>query len=282
MPLTELVHYFNKLGQFAPGHAQEVRLEFCGSRVRARVGDRTLDSVFQPWVERTSGRVIGHEAYLRVVAGEGQTLPAQAVFLEADDDEALIHLDRLVRTLHALNFLLQPEQAGGMLALNVHPQLIRAVPERHGQVFESVLSRCSLTPERVVLEITDDGFADPVPLARAIAEYQERGYRIALDNFGRHSSDLDRLAMLAPEIVKLDRSLSGHGGHHALARQVLEKLVPEIRHLGMTIASQHIEADEQLQLVVSLGVDWLQGHLVGQPAHECKPITTWRNVRAAA
>jgi EAL domain-containing protein (putative c-di-GMP-specific phosphodiesterase class I) len=280
--LTELVHYFNKRCQFAPGRAEALRLDFCGGRVRARFGDRTLDSVFQPLIERASGGVIGHEAHLRVVAGEGQALPSQAVFLEAHDDEELVRLDRLVRTLHALNFLLQREQAGGILALNVHPQLIRAVPERHGHVFETVLSRCGLTPERVALEITDDGFADPEHLANAIAEYQARGYRITLDNFGRHSTDLERLATLAPDIVKLDRSLSGHAGHLALARRVLEGLVPEIRHLGMTIASQHIETAEQLQLAESLGVDWLQGHLLGRPASECKPVRKWRNVRAAA
>lgn len=282
MPLTELVHYFNTRFPFAPGRDAARRLEFCDGRVRARFGDRRLDSVFQPLIERASGIVVGHEAHLRVVAGEGQALPAQAVFLEAHDDDALVHVDRLVRTLHALNFLLQREQAGGTLALNVHPQLIRAVPERHGHVFESVLSRCGLTPERVVLELTDDGLADPAPLAGAITEYQARGYRIALDNFGRHSIDIGRLAVLAPDIVKLDRSLCGHAGHLALARRVPEGLVPEIRDLGMTIASQHIETAEQLQLAESLGVDWLQGHRVGRPAHECKPIRRWQNVRSAA
>jgi hypothetical protein len=41
--------------------------------------------------------------------------------LEARDDAELVHLDRRVRTLHALNFLLEREQHGGFLSLNVHP-----------------------------------------------------------------------------------------------------------------------------------------------------------------
>jgi hypothetical protein len=40
---------------------------------------------------------------------------------EARDDAELVHLDRTVRTLHALNFLLEREQHGGFLSLNVHP-----------------------------------------------------------------------------------------------------------------------------------------------------------------
>lgn len=282
VPLTELVHFFNKRSQFARAGAEEMGLEFSGGRVHARFGGRLLGSAFQPIVERVSGRVVGHEAYLQVLAGEGLTLPAQAVFLDTQDDEALIHLDRLVRTLHALNFLLQRGQAGAFLALNVHPQLIRVVPDHHGQVFEGVLSRCGLTPERVVLEITDDGFGDPSRLACAIAEYQERGYRIALDNFGRHSSALDRLEALAPDIVKLDRSLAGHAGHLALARRVASELVPEIRRLGMLITSQYIEHAEQLELAQDLDIDWLQGHLLGHPSQDCKPTLTPRRRRLAA
>jgi len=282
VPLTELVRYFNKRNPLARGGAQEEGLEFSAGRVRARVGNRLLGSVFQPLVERASGRVVGHEAHLHVLAGDGLALPAQAVFLDAQDDAELVHLDRLVRTLHALNFLLQREQSGGFLALNVHPQLIRAVPDHHGKVFESVLSRCGLTPGRVVLEITDDGFADPARLACAIAEYRERGYRIALDNFGRHSSALDRLEVLAPDIVKLDRSLAGHGGHLALARRVVSELVPEIRRLGMLITSQHIEHAEQLELAKDLDIDWLQGHFLGHPDQDCKPIVKPRRRRLAA
>ncbi len=280
MPLTELVHYFNKRRQFARAGTEEDTLEFDGQRVYARFAGHILGSLFQPLAER-GGRVLGHEAHLQAW-GSGRALPAQAVFLDARTDEALVRLDRLVRTLHALNFLLQRGQAGGILALNVHPRLVRAVPDRHGQVFESVLSRCGLTPDRVVLELADDGLSEPAPLAAAIAEYQERGYRIALDNFGRHSSELGRLEALAPDIVKLDRSLSRRARPPAPAARVAAALVAEIRRRGMQVVGQHIENAEQLQHAKELGVDWLQGFLIGRPALDCRPIARPRRVPVAA
>ena len=206
VPLTELVHYFNKRNRLARGATGEDEFGIVDGRVQARFRGRVLGTLFQPVVER-SGLVLGHEAYLRVLEGEGLGLPAHAVFLDARDDEELVHLDRVARTLHALNFLLEREQQGGWLSLNVHPQLIRAVRDHHGHVFETVLSRCGLTPERIVLELTDDGFESLPRLAGAIEAYRERGYRVAIDNFGRHSSDLERLQTLAPDIVKLDRTV---------------------------------------------------------------------------
>ncbi|ATE59518.1 EAL domain-containing protein [Thauera sinica] len=282
MPLTELVHYFNKRSQFVRGGALEDCFDIVDGRVHARFGGRVLGTLFQPVVAPDGTRTIGHEAHLQAVDGQGDGLPAQAVFLEAGDDDELVHLDRLARTLHALNFLLQPDQSGGFLSLNVHSQLVQAVPDHHGQVFETVLSRCGLAPDRIVLEISDDGFRHPARLAAAISEYRERGYRIALDNFGRHSSDLDRLAELAPDIVKLDRSLSGHAGQLSLARKVMEELVPEIRRLGMKVVSQCIENDEQLRLARDLAVDGLQGYLIGRPAQDCRPVAGLAGARAAA
>jgi EAL domain-containing protein (putative c-di-GMP-specific phosphodiesterase class I) len=282
VPLTELVHYFNKRNQFVGGGAQQECLEIVDGRVCARFAGRVFGSLFQPVVEAKSGLLIGHEAHLKVMAGEGQGLPAQAIFLDAADDDELIRLDRLARTLHALNFLLQRDQACGFLALNVHPQLVQAVPDHHGRVFETVLARCGLTPDRIVLEIADDGFGNPSQLARAIAEYRERGYRVAIDNFGRHSSDLGRLEELAPDIVKLDRSLSGHAGQLSLARQVMMALVPELRRLGLRVFSQCIENAQQRRLATDLGVDGLQGHLIGRPAEHCQPIRRPRRRRVVA
>jgi len=282
VPLTELVHYFNKRNRLDCGGDGADVFEIVDRRARAYLGGRVLGSLYQPVVDRGSGRVIGHEAFLHALDGEAPGLPAQSVFLDAHDDGELVRVDRLARTLHALNFLLEREQQGGFLALNVHPQLIRAVRDHHGHVFESVLSRCGLTPDRIVLELADDGFEPPSVLAAAIAEYHERGYRIALDNFGRHSSDLERLEVLSPDIVKLDRNLIRDDCHLSLSRRVASGLAAEIRSLGMQVVGQGIERSQQLEIARDAGVDWLQGYLIAAPAAGCQPITRPQRVRVAA
>ena len=272
MPLTELVHYFNKRQRLARPECGEEGFEIVGGRVRMHFAGRALGTLFQPVMEPDGLRVIGHEAHLQVLGCDSGKVPAQAIFLETRDDAELVHLDRTVRTLHALNFLLEREQQGGFLSLNVHPQLIRSVPDHHGHVFEGVLARCGLTPDRIVLELADDGFGDVSRLAVAIAEYRERGYRVAIDNFGRHSADLDRLEALAPDIVKLDRCLIGHAGHLGFARQVLGEMCAEIRRLGMRLVSQSIESPQQLQAAMASGADLFQGYLIGRPSAVCLPL----------
>lgn len=282
MPLTELVHYFNKRSRLVRGGEDEAAFCIAGGKVQMRFGGRLFGTRFQPLATSVDGLPGGHEALLHCVDGNGSLQPAPMVFLETRDDAELIYLDRMARTLHALNFLLAREQEGGFLSLNVHPQLISAVPDRHGHVFESVLARCGLTPERIVLELSDDGFGPVERLAAAIAAYQERGYRVAIDNFGRHSADLVRLETLAPDIVKLDRSLIGHAGHLSLAQRVMTEMSVELRRLGFAVVSQFIENPLQRQVAQAAQVDWLQGHLIGRPAAHCLPIPLPRPSRAAA
>ena len=282
VPLTELVHYFNNRKRLVCSAEGEDCFQIVDGQARARFRGNVLTTLFQPVVERASGQVIGHEAHLRAVAGEWVGGPAQGVFLEARDDNELVYLDRLVRTLHALNFLQEREQHGGFLALNIHPQLLRAVRGHHGHVFEAILARCGLTPERIVLELADDGFGKQACLKAAVAAYRERGYRVAIDNFGRHSACLDRLEALAPDLVKLDRSLIGHAGHLSLAKRVMTELSAEIRRLGAQVVCQCIENPLQLQVAQDAGVDWLQGYRLGRPASHCLPLVRPRRPREAA
>ncbi len=281
VPLTELVHYFNKRNRLVCSAADEDCFAIVDGQVQARFRGNVLTTLFQPVVERASGHVIGHEAHLRVVTGEWAGMAAQGVFLETRDDQELVYLDRLARTLHALNFLQEREQHGGFLALNIHPQLLRAVRGHHGHAFEATLARCGLTPERIVLELADDGFDKLECIRGAIDAYRERGYRVAIDNFGRHTACLDRLEALAPDVVKLDRSLIGHAGHLSLAKRVITELSGEIRRLGAQVVGQCIENPLQIQVAQEAGVDWLQGYRLGRPAAHCLPVVRLRPREAA-
>lgn len=282
MPLTELVHFFNKRNQLIHGRDEHDSIALVDGRVQARFGAMLFATRFQSVVEAASGRVVGHEAFLHVAEGAGRGLPAAAVFLDTADDAELVYLDRLARTLHALNFLLERGQQDGFLALNVHPQLLRAVRAHHGHVFESILARCGLTPERVILELADDGFEDVGRLAEVMAGYRARGYRIAIDNFGRHGSDLERLETLAPDLVKLDRSLVGHAGHLSLAGRVLPELTRELHRMGLTVVCQCIETPWQLELARQAGADWLQGRLIAPPGDHCQSLARPRQLSVVA
>lgn len=271
MPQPDLVCHLNARLHVRPGWGRDDRFELAGPReVQAHFRGRVFRSVFQPQIQR-GGEVICHEAFLQVLARDGVGVSPQVIFEHAGDDDA-IALDRMARKLHVLNFVRQRGWQAGLLVLNLSPEALLALVDDRDGLFEAVLADSGLLPRQVVLEVADHGFEDCASLAAAIARSRGRGYRVAIDNFGRFSCDIERLEALAPDIVKLDRCLIGHAGHLGFARRVLAELCAEVRRLGIQLVSQSIESRQQLQAAMASGVDIFQGYLIGRPAPLCLPL----------
>lgn len=218
MPLTELVRHLNHQARHQPGSLRVPQPFASGERqVWARFAGLQLGSRFLPILERRSGRLHGHRASLEILHLErGTRLEPEALFVLPSDDEEFIYLDRLVRTLHALNYLSQGLQ--GNLLLQVHPRHVQSVPDSHGLAFEEILRPCGLLPTRITLELDLDGVEAVPHLLRAARNYHRRGYRIAVHRFGRVALDYPLLAQLQPWIVGLDSRLAGAHLAEAQAR----------------------------------------------------------------
>src|SRR5574343_66315 len=175
MPLTDLVRYFN-----VADTTGESTLYLDGKRAAAWHRGLHLGSLFQPIVDLRQERVVGHHALLVARRQDGVTVSVEAAYAACETAESVVHFDRLCRTLHALNFLAQQQQAGGYLQMAVHPRHLLAVQNQHGLVYEAILKRCGLAPQDIVLELAADSLDDSGHFAHALANYRQRGYRVML------------------------------------------------------------------------------------------------------
>ena len=229
-----------------------------------------LRSAFQPIVSTTLGESLGYEALLRPSIGETEQLTPAFAFGFADNQGRLVKFDRIARTLHTLNSLRLP-QLRGLLFLNVHPKLLVSV-NAHGQVFERILHAHSVPTHKVVIEIAENAVDADKPLLEAVGNYRDRGYHIAIDDFGGRRSNLDRLWKLAPDYVKLDISLIQEAETNAKVRRMLPKLLEIIQELGARPVVKGIENENQRKIAIDAGALLLQGFLLGKPA----PASSWR------
>lgn len=257
MPLTELIRYFN-----VADAAGDSTLYLIEGQVAAWHQGWHLASRFQPIVDLRQERIVGHQASLHVRCTDGSSADASAVYADCPTPEAVVHLDRLCRTLHALNFLAQRQHAGGYLQLPVHPRHLQAVPNQHGLVYEAILKRCGLAPQDIVLQF-EATTASPVgPLHRALAAYRQRGYRLALAGLLPAAAEL---AALAPDIVQLGPDAAA--GPFAVARST-----------GVLIESRGIDDGRHYQAARQAGIDLAQGALFGNPTAICRPTHDQRQL----
>jgi len=225
--------------------------------------DMRMRSVFQPLVTAEGQNPAAYEALLRV---NGGAIPPDQAFGRITSPEGIVFFDRLCRSLHALNFTRQSGE-GDVLYLNVHGRhLLNVDGGTHGSIFEALLGHCGLKPSQVVLEVLESRIDDVQRLTEAVAAYQQRGYRVAIDDFGCSHSNFDRLWLLTPDIVKLDRSLLLQSTHNPRARLILPKIVDIIHDLGALVVCEGVETEDQHKLAVDAGADLLQGYYYARPA----------------
>ena len=261
--LDQLVMHFEGKGGGSSLLKRCVHFEDCGAV--GRYGQLRLRSAFQPLFLASNMSAVAHEALLRVQDNALQSVSPEQAFKVPKTPEQIVHFDRLCRTIHALNFVTQA-QPDAVLYLNVDGRhLLNVHNGTHGSFFETLLGYCGLRPTQVVLEILESRIDDLGRLVEAIAAYQRRGFRVAIDDFGCQHSNFDRLWRLSPDIVKLDRSLIVQSTGNSRARKILPKLVDIIHDLGAQVVCEGIETVGQHALAVNAGVDMVQGYLYAKP-----------------
>ncbi len=242
-----------------------------------------LNSAFQPIYDSHAGELFGHEALLRPSLGGELASSPEFALSYAEQSGRLVQFDRVSRTLHILNFR-QIYAENGLLFLNVHPKLLMTV-NAHGKIFERILHANSVPTDRVVIEIQEGLIEHDKQLKEAIDNYRDRGYRIAIDNFGNAQSHIDRLWKFSPDFVKFDLSVIQQAETNDRVRKALPSLIKIIRDLGAQPVVTGIETQGQLDIAIETGSSLLQGFFLGKPvtAKELQPSHTFkRTIRVAA
>ncbi|HEX5129042.1 MAG TPA: EAL domain-containing protein [Usitatibacter sp.] len=229
------------------GDAGGVVAQFYRSRVT---------SGFQPIVHAHGGAVVGHHALLRVESHTGEAVAPWSLFAQASSDAALVSLDRLCRTVHALNYF-PSHSSDELLFLNVERRLLTGVAADHGAWFEAVLALIGAPTHRVVIVMPADAVDNPVAFVRAAISYRIRGYRVLVPVRSTTEADLSHVFLADPHFVALDpAALEGHS-----ARRFLEALAQRGTHL----VARGIESPANVEAARAAGVELLQGFHFGRP-----------------
>ena len=203
--------------------------------------------VMQPIVNLSTSERFGMEALSRFIEG-----PPQDVFEQARREGSGPALEA-----SAITAALADRPAGMMLSLNVGVDTIAS------PLVQEALSG-DLTG--IILEITEHSDVDDgAELMAVIEDYRRRGAVIAVDDWGKGYSDMGRLMLLRPDIVKIDMSLV-HGIESDYHVGAVRAAVAWADSVGAKLCAEGIETESQLGALRELGVHYGQGFLLGRPA----------------
>ncbi|MBL8492557.1 MAG: EAL domain-containing protein [Rhodocyclaceae bacterium] len=236
------------------GGADEIHWEADGHAVgtfhRAR-----LSSVFQPIVDLRTHEVVAHEALIR--CHKGNDLSPWGLFSLASDPQNLVSLDRLCRTVHALNYF-AAAGATARLHLNIHTSLLETVPTDHGRVFSHILACLGVGPERVVVEFHESANRAPDLLKGAALNFCRRGFGLCLSYGGEKYPWLRALPVPEGTLIRIVPGRLAGG-------VALDSLVEACRRHGFVPLLHHVETAGDRARAIAAGARLGQGFLFGRP-----------------
>jgi EAL domain-containing protein (putative c-di-GMP-specific phosphodiesterase class I) len=222
--------------------------------------------VFQPIVSLATSEVMGLEALSRFESQprfppdawfDWASLTGLGVELElAAVDAALRHVDEL--------------PANAFLSLNCAPATIQSPDLR-------IRLRDRLPPERLVLELTEHAqIEDYEALRESLAPLRRAGVRFAVDDAGAGYASLRHILQLAPDVIKLDISLTRRIDASRAQLAMAAALVAFGRETGALLVAEGIEEEGELQTLLALGVELGQGYYLARPAPAGE--APWRSI----
>jgi EAL domain-containing protein (putative c-di-GMP-specific phosphodiesterase class I) len=213
-----------------------------------------LETVFQPMIELESNDCVAYEALTRFPADGSLTTRDWFVAAHNEGTGAALELRAIASALTHLDEI--PPAAA--LAINVSPQVAVTT-----EFFELVAPFA----HRLIVELTEhDPVDDYESLTIALDALRTLGARVAVDDVGAGFASLRHILRLAPDIVKLDLSLTSALADDPRARALTAALVEFAAQTGAAIAAEGIETPLQLALLQELGIEQGQGYLLGRPS----------------
>ena len=124
----------------------------------------------------------------------------------------------------------------------------------------------SIPPHRIVFEITEAfGLQSAETLEQNARRLRNMGVRIAVDDLGSGIASLAHMARLAPDFIKVDKSLVRDVHRHPYQAALLNALAVFAERMRVGYIAEGIETTEELQAVIDADVPWGQGFIFGEP-----------------
>jgi diguanylate cyclase (GGDEF)-like protein/PAS domain S-box-containing protein len=243
--------------------------------LRHAVEASQLEVYYQPLVTCPGGALRGFEALVRWKHPQRGLVMPDAFIPLAEETGAIVGIDRFVlREACARAVAWRRDLDGGLtMSVNASPRQLDAPGA--AQVVLQVLEETKLPPQALSLEVTESVVLDHPQAVANLSLLKERGVHIVMDDFGTGYSSLATLHRLPFTGLKIDKSFVQRLGDDDTAREVVRAIITLGRGLSLSVAAEGVETPAQLELLASLGCEFVQGYRFSTPLSAADTLARW-------
>lgn len=223
------------------------------------IDNKMISYVFQPIVSAVNGSVMGYEALMR---------PSIDSFRSPGDVMRLASAQSRLRDIERLTFT-ESMKAYSSQRMNVGNSLlfVNSIPSQliSEELIQELEREYGEELNRLVIEIIESEQSDKEIMEAKHKLANRLNAQIAIDDFGAGYSSESVLLYMQPQYVKIDISIVREI-HKDVDRQALvSNLLGYTKDRGIKVIAEGIECRDEMEVLIELGVDYLQGYYLGYP-----------------
>lgn len=249
-----------------------------GTTVMQRMEQRVIDEVndlmergkflvyLQPKVDIHTGRTEGAEALIRQVDDE-LGIVGPGMFIPVLEHYNLVHMIDLFVLEETFRYQKQQMDEGHRvvpISVNfskmtiIYPELVEKVT--------AMVKKYDIPVDLIHIEVTETvGDMDHALLERVADCLKRLGFRLSMDDFGSHYSNLAVLIQYDFDSAKIDRSMVTEITKNKKSRILLDYMTSMINDLGIHCIVEGIETKEQVDILKETKAEMIQGFYFGKP-----------------
>ncbi len=134
---------------------------------------------------------------------------------------------------------------------------------------EQKLQESQIDPSRIVFEITEtSAISNFDQTKRMVNKLRSLGCRFALDDFGAGFNSYSYLKHFPVDILKIDGGFIKELQNDSVDQLLVKSMIDIAHSLGKKTVAEYVEQEETMSLLTNLGIDYIQGYLIGKPKVE--------------
>ena len=238
------------------------------------IANNWIEFWYQPKIDLRKKQLSGVEAFARVRHPQHGVLRPGAFMADASEGDLTKRAEQAITS--ALKACDKFSQLGVhlRLAVNIPIQALVKLP------VVDIVKSLRPSPDKwpgMIIDITEDQIIKDVPLALNLSmKFAESNVKLAIDDFGRAYSALTKIESLPFAELKLDRVFVTDCGTNKMNAPLCKSVIDLAHSFGSVAVAVGIERASDAVALVSMGCDYGQGFLLGQPMPEDRFLSLLR------
>lgn len=231
------------------------------------IKNNNVDVYYQPIIDTKTWEIAKFEALSRFKGPNGKMLNTQEMVMIAEDLDLVADLDWCVGRKALEDLTKIQDHFGSKLGMTINRSLnTKLSNDEVLQSADALIHQYAKTPELVTIELTESAYFDSESeQSTLIRNIRRRGVSVAIDDFGTGYSSFSYLSDCNFDILKIDKEFVT-GLSTGTHRYYIVKMITELAHtLNVKVVAEGVETRQELEVICSVGVDYIQGYFFSKP-----------------